>query len=194
MTAPDGSIYAALGGTVQQRTNAAGSASQGGQAAPVTAPTTTITVTDEAAAAQAPPDLKPKTPDSSKPAAQTAAVPGQTVYSAQPAPEVAGLVDKSALFRIYPDNTVETLWSSKEENIYDVLLNGSQVLFSTDANGRIYRMAPDRRVMLIAQTNEGETTRLWHRATAWWRLRERWGSLSLIGEPDRRWQLRISGA
>jgi WD40 repeat protein len=162
VTAPDGSIYAAaLGGTVQQRTNAAGSGSPaGGQTSPVTAPTTTITVTDEAAAAQSPPDLKPKTPDSSKPAAQPAAVPGQTVYSAQPTPEVAGLVDKSALFRIYPDNTVETLWSSKEENIYDVLLNGSQVLFSTDANGRIYRMAPDRRVMLIAQTNEGETTRL----------------------------------
>ena len=68
--------------------------------------------------------------------------------------------DKSALFRIFPDNTVETLWSSKEENIYDVLLSGTQILFSTDANGRIYRMAPDHRVTLIAQTNEGETTRL----------------------------------
>ena len=54
MTAPDGSIYAAaLGGTVQQRTNAAGSGSQSGnQTTPVTTPTTTITVTDEAAAAQ----------------------------------------------------------------------------------------------------------------------------------------------
>lgn len=160
VTAPDGSIYAAaLGGSVQQRTNAAGGASQTGPGAPVTTPTTTITVTDEAAAAQAPPDLKPKGPESAKPAAQPAA-PGQTVYTAQPTPEVAGLVDKSALFRIYPDNTVETLWSSKEENIYDVLLNGPQVLFSTDANGRIYRMAPDRQVTLIAQTNEGETTRL----------------------------------
>jgi hypothetical protein len=162
MTAPDGSIYAAaLGGSVQQKTNAAGSGSQpGSQAAPVTTPTTTITVTDEAAAAQSPPDLKPKGPDSAKPAAQQPAVPGQTVYTAQPAPEVAGLVEKSALFRIYPDNTVETLWSSKEENIYDVLLKGTQVLFSTDANGRIYRMAQDRHVTLIAQTNEGETTRL----------------------------------
>ena len=64
------------------------------------------------------------------------------------------------MFRIFPDNTVETLWSSKEENIYDVLLSGTQILFSTDANGRIYRMSPDHRVTLIAQTNEGETTRL----------------------------------
>ena len=66
VTAPDGSIYAAaLGGSVQQRTNAAGGASQSGNpATPVTTPTTTITVTDEAAAAQAPPDLKPKSPES----------------------------------------------------------------------------------------------------------------------------------
>ena len=161
VTAPDGTIYAAaLGGTIQQKTNAAGTASQSGtQTAPVTTPTISITVTDEAA--QSPPELKPKNPESAKPAAQPAApiVPGQTVYTAQPAAETVG-ADKSALFRIYPDNTVETLWSSKEENIYDVLVSGGQVLFCTDANGRIYRMAPDHRVTLIAQTNEGETTRL----------------------------------
>ena len=161
-TAPDGTVYAAaLGGTVQQRTNAAGAAQSGTQTAPATAPTISITVTDEGAAAQAPPELKPKNPDSAKPNTQQAApiLPGQTVYTAPTATDATG-VDKSALFRIFPDNTVETLWSSKEENIYDVLLSGTQILFSTDANGRIYRMSPDRRVTLIAQTNEGETTRL----------------------------------
>lgn len=161
ITAPDGTVYAAaLGGTIQQKTNAAGAASQSGtQSTPATAPTVSITVTDEAA--QTPPELKPKNPDSAKPAAQQSAtiLPGQTVYTAPTATDLVG-ADKSALFRIHPDNTVETLWSSKEENIYDVLLSGAQVLFSTDANGRIYRMAPDRRVTLIAQTNEGETTRL----------------------------------
>ena len=89
MTAPDGSIYAAaLGGTVQQRTNAAGCGNQSGaQTGPVTAPTTTITVTDEAAAAQVGPDLKPKSPEAVESQAQqpAATVPGQTVYSAQPA-------------------------------------------------------------------------------------------------------------
>jgi len=59
-----------------------------------------------------------------------------------------------------PDNTVETLWSSKEENVYDLLALEKQILFSTDSNGRIYGLAPDRRVTLVAQTNEGETTRL----------------------------------
>jgi hypothetical protein len=69
-------------------------------------------------------------------------------------------VEKSALYRINPDNTVETLWSSKDENVYDVLALERQILFSTDQEGRIYGLAPDRRVTLVTQTNEGETTRL----------------------------------
>ena len=74
MTAPDGTVYAAaLGGTVQQRTNAAGAAQSGTQTAPATSPTISITVTDEGAAAQAPPELKPKNPDSAKPSTQQAA-------------------------------------------------------------------------------------------------------------------------
>ena len=30
-------------------------------------------------------------------------------------------VEKSAIYRINADNTVDTLWSSKEENVYDIL-------------------------------------------------------------------------
>ena len=55
---------------------------------------------------------------------------------------------------------METLWSSKEENVYDLLALEKQILFSTDQDGRIYGLAPDRRVTLVTQTNEGETTRL----------------------------------
>ncbi len=69
-------------------------------------------------------------------------------------------VEKSAVYRINPDNTVETLWSSKEENVYDLLALEKQILFSTDQDGRIYGLAPDRRVTLVTQTNEGQTTRL----------------------------------
>jgi hypothetical protein len=68
--------------------------------------------------------------------------------------------DKSAVYRINPDNTVETLWSSKEENVYDLLALQNQILFSTDQNGRIYGLAPDLRVTLVTETAEGETTRL----------------------------------
>jgi hypothetical protein len=69
-------------------------------------------------------------------------------------------VEKSAVYRINPDNTVETLWSSKEENVYDVLALERQILFSTDVDGRIYGLAPDRRVTLVVQTNQSQTTRL----------------------------------
>jgi hypothetical protein len=83
-----------------------------------------------------------------------------TVYTA-PSGEISTGLEKSALYRINTDGTVETIWSSKEENVYDLLLAANnEVVFSTDAQGRIYRMSPDRRVTLLVQTNEGETTRL----------------------------------
>ena len=65
-----------------------------------------------------------------------------------PVVDVSG-VEKSAVYRINPDNTVETLWSSKEENVYDLLALEKQILFSTDENGRIYGLSPDRRVTLV---------------------------------------------
>jgi hypothetical protein len=69
-------------------------------------------------------------------------------------------VERSAIYRINPDNTVETLWSSKEENAYDLLALPNQLLFSTDSNGRIYGLSRDRKITLVLQTNEGEATRL----------------------------------
>ena len=73
--------------------------------------------------------------------------------------DLAG-VEKSAVYRINPDNTVETLWSSKEENVYDLLALEKQILFSTDGNGRIYGLSRDRKVTLVLQTNDAEATRL----------------------------------
>src|SRR5205814_1156495 len=70
-------------------------------------------------------------------------------------------VEKSAIYRINSDNTVDTLWSSKEENVYDILTGqNEQLYFGTDSNGRIYALTRDRRLTLLAQTNEAEATRL----------------------------------
>ncbi len=52
------------------------------------------------------------------------------------------------------------MWSSKEENAYDLLALPNQLLFSTDTNGRIYGLSRDRKITLVLQTNEGEATRL----------------------------------
>jgi hypothetical protein len=153
----DGVIYAAaLGGSVAKRANTAAQNAQGaasGQA--VTAPTTTITVT-ETVDAQAG-ELKP--PDPAKPA-QTPAQQSAPAVLPYPQPIDIPGVEKSAVYKINPDNTVETLWSSKEENAYDLLALAGQLLISTDSSGRILGVSPDRKVTMVLQTNESEATRL----------------------------------
>ncbi len=149
---PDGTIYAAaLGGSMGKRTLAATTAASNPGALTITAPATTITVTDT----QAGLDMKPKVDAVKSASAQTV----QTANVVTAAVDYAG-VDKSALYKIQPDNTVETLWSSKEENIYDLAPSAGGIVFSTDAQGRIYRLMSDRKATLLFQTNEAETTRL----------------------------------
>lgn len=144
----DGSLYvAALGGSLSKKTAAATNpATPMVSGAPIS-----ITVTDDA---QAGLDLKPK---EAKPAAGgvTPAVTSALV----PTVEYAG-VEKAAIYRIRPDNTVETLWTSKEENVYDLLEQDGALLFATDLQGRIYRRTVDNQLSLMAQTEQGETTRL----------------------------------
>jgi hypothetical protein len=152
---PDGTVYvAALGGSVAKQAQAAAQAAQANAAA-ATAPGTTITVSVDA---QANPgaEIKPQEAKLQPPAAVAAP---QVSSSFTPMVDTSG-IEKSAVYRINPDNTVETLWSSKEENVYDLLALEKQILFSTDQNGRIYGLSPDRRVTLVTQTNEGETIRL----------------------------------
>lgn len=80
-------------------------------------------------------------------------------YSAG-APRQEGRGIKSALYRISPDGSVDTLWNSPRENVFDLLPSGNRLLFSTDDKGRIYELMPDRRASLVTQTDEEETTRL----------------------------------
>ncbi len=150
---PDGTVYAAaLGGSVAKQAQAAAQATQNTNV--VTAPPTTITVSVDSSSSNMaeikPQDIKPQQP----------AVATPQVSSSFSAVTDTANVEKSAVYRINPDNTVETLWSSKEENVYDLLALEKQILFSTDLDGRIYGLAPDRRVTLVAQTNESETLRL----------------------------------
>ena len=155
ITAPGGVIYAsALGGSVAQRVNATTSSTTSSTPT-VTAPATSITVTADAQAALVTPP-KPETP---KPASTPA-----TVASAASLTETSG-VEKSALYRIAPDNTVDTLWTSKDENAYDFAPEASgTLLLLTDAQGRIYRVDPraghGADAALVVQANESDATRL----------------------------------
>jgi sugar lactone lactonase YvrE len=153
---PDGIIQAAAQGGASTRRVLTGTpvTPASPSPAPPASSATSITVTEEAA--QGGIDLKPK-PEAAKPA-QPAPVPQVTAQFA-PVSEFAG-VEKSAVYRISPDNTVETVWSTKDENVYDLVVSGDQLYFSTDAMGRLYRLAPDGKVTLLVQTNEGEATKL----------------------------------
>ncbi|MBI4873901.1 MAG: hypothetical protein HY822_04620 [Acidobacteria bacterium] len=155
----DGSVYiAAMGGGWAGRAGSPAGAGAVGQSGGVTtAVTTSITVEG---AAQSGLEIKPKA-EAPKPAQPAAAAPA-------PAPlvDLSG-VEKSALYRIAPDHSIDTLWSSKEENVYDFALAGRDVVFSTDVRGRVWRLSADRKATLVAETNEGETTRLVPVAGGW---------------------------
>ncbi len=148
----DGAIYAAaLGGSVARRIGAA--ANTNGASGPVVVgPTTSITVTDTQGG------LNPA-PEPPKPVATPTPATSQPVSTTVNGAEYTG-VERSALYKINPDNTVETLWSSKEENAYDLAVSAGEIVFVTDAEGRIYRLDRERKTTLLAQANEGEATRL----------------------------------
>jgi hypothetical protein len=73
-------------------------------------------------------------------------------------------VEKAALYRIGADNTVEKLWGSTEENLYDIApASGStpgSIYLATDNQGRVYELTPDRKLRLIIETRESEALRL----------------------------------
>jgi hypothetical protein len=158
---PDGTIYAAaLGGSVANRNGPLTTTLSSPMSVTVTAPATSITVTDSADS-QAETTIQPKA-DAPKAPAQ----PAQQATTASPLAEIPG-VDKSAVYKINPDDTVETLWTSKEENVYSLVArppvagtNGDLLYFATDGQGRLYRLGADRKATLMVETNEGEATRL----------------------------------
>lgn len=155
--APDGIVYvAALGGSVNNKVASATSATSTSVTTTTGTPTVSVTVTGDAAA-QTGPNLQPK------PAAdptKTAVTATQAITApAQAVTDLTG-VERSALYRIDGQNQVETLWSSKEENAFDLLIQNQQIYFATDKDGRVYRLGSDRKTTLLAQTNEGEAVRL----------------------------------
>lgn len=156
--APDGSLYvAAMGGGVAKKSGAAaGAVTTSGTGLGGTVVSSTVTVTEQ----QNGLNPAPKPEATPKP---VAAAPQPTVVAASTASTDTSS-DKSALYKISPDNSVETLWTSKDENIYDVALErtaeGSNVVFLTDAQGKIYQWESPGRATLLAQTNEGDSTRL----------------------------------
>lgn len=153
-----GEVYfLAMGGAATKRSQSTAQPANGAGAAGVPQVTTTITVTEDA---QAGIDLKPK-PTAAQPATQPAATPIVTSSL-----DVPGL-DRSAIFRLNSDLTVDTLFVTKEESIYDLAEYGGKLHFSSDNHGRIYRLDADRSATLLTETGESEIGRIVHTQSGW---------------------------
>ena len=163
----NGNIFAAaMGGAVSSRGSNAGSASAQAVTAVTTLSPTVITVTEAHEAESA-----VKAPTEASRISGVASASGSSTASVV---EVSG-AEKSAIYRIRPDRTVETIRSSKEENIYDLMLDGDVIWFSTDDKARIYKMEGSR-TTLVAEPGDGEATRLQRTSS---------GFVALLSNPGR---------
>lgn len=154
----NGTVYAAaMGGAVATRSPSGTAPATSSSAAVVATNPTVVTVTEAAGNASATDDQASiKVSDQSKNPTSTAS--GASPTSNTAVVEVGG-VEKSAIYRITPDRIVETLRSSKEDNVYDITLQGDTLLFSTDNHGRIFSLQ-NGKLSLLSEPGDGETTRL----------------------------------
>jgi WD40 repeat protein len=103
----------------------------------------------------------------------TVSLPGATLdkkpaVEETPAPKTSGRAsrwdaggEKSGIFRISKDNSVEKLWSSDTEAIYGLLVSpDGNVFFSTGSKGKIYLLKQDKKFNLLLETTEEQTTKL----------------------------------
>ncbi|MGH9325356.1 MAG: hypothetical protein ACRD2B_01500, partial [Terriglobia bacterium] len=70
---------------------------------------------------------------------------------------------RGSLIEIFPNYSAQTLWTSNTESIFGLATQGSDVLFSTDANGHIFdlRSSPDGPMLtLLTETRESLPTRI----------------------------------
>ena len=157
---PDGSIYATAMGGMNERPLVAMPVISGGGQAPIrTSTTVTVRAADEPAF---PPGDGGGQPDQPGPgtSAQVTVGGGQGMITTGSARMAGPQATKSMVFRVGKDDMVETLWNSTQESAFGVLPSGENLLFSTDEKGRIYELTPDRRLSLLTQTGQEETTRL----------------------------------
>lgn len=151
-----GNIYAAaMGGAVSTR-GAAAAAAASATTTTVTATTPTVVTVTEAKEA----DNDQTAVKAAQDATKVSGVATTTGTTTPAITEISG-AEKSAIYRIKPDHSVDTIRSSKEENVYDLFWDGGAIWFSTDNHARIYRM-DGLLTTLIAEPGDGEATCIVH--------------------------------
>ncbi len=156
-TGADGRIYAAaLGGAGGKGTPDYFAPS--GQ--PGLVPTTVTTVTVEAAAGETGvAGTNVQQPGRQQPSGSGTARPAPNLSF--PMPQIPQ--GRGAVIQILPDYSAETLWSSNSETVFGLVVRGRDILFSTDAGGRIFSLSPSPdgpKLTLLNETHESLATRL----------------------------------
>lgn len=183
----DGTVFAAaMGGSLASRTATPASSSSGTSSPVVSGGTTVISVTE---AKDNSPESTPEQGGDIKVKEGKPSVTSTITPAA--APSTSTVVDmtnveKSAIYRISPGGAIETLRTSKEDNVYDLLLSGDNLLFSTDVRGRIYSMTPDRKQTMLIETGDGDATRLLRTSEGTWVGIGNPGKVVLIGDSPSR--------
>lgn len=165
----DGTVFAAaLGGSLTSRTKTPAVAAAGAGATVVTTTPTVISVSEakEDGGAGEPEQTGDVKPKESGRSSVTSTITPVTASSPQFV-DVSG-VEKSAIYDIHPNGMVETLRTSKEDNVYDLILDGDRLLFSTDVKGRIFSITENRKQVMLAETGDSDANQLLKTAAGVW--------------------------
>lgn len=156
-----GRIYAAALGNAGGR-GSAETFSAPQPTAPIEGGVTTVTVVASTGSNSSELGQQPQQEKSAPPASRNRATMGTPGL-----PFSTGPQGKGSLIEILPDSSAETLWSSNQESIFGLAVRGHDVLFSTDAEGRIFSLSPSAagsdgspKLTLLTETPESLPTRL----------------------------------
>ena len=179
---PDGSVLAAAMARGQRGLGSTGgTVVPGGQSAAVS-----VTLSAKAVPSPGPEGQREKLQEARKAAeraVQQAASAAATF--ATPTVHFPG-VTRSAIYRVAPDGSVEELWSSERESVYDILPAADGLLFSTDERGRVYKLNAQKQTTLLVETKQEQTTRLLRRGSDVLVATSNFGKLFRLGTtPDK---------
>lgn len=108
----------------------------------------------------------------------TQVIPGGAAVMAPPEPSHEL---RSAIYRIAPDGGAAMQWSSDQQDAGPVWIGGSNPLFATDHQGRIYRLQSGREATLLAQAGQQAISQFFRADGMLWAAATNSGMLYRLG-------------
>ena len=88
----------------------------------------------------------------------------EPIFSKDPEEMKKYIKEKSILYCLQPNGTVEPIWSSLDDYIYTICYdpNGNSVLVGTGNSGRIYRVKKDGGFSLVYESESAQVYKIWY--------------------------------